>query len=490
MCNSIVDAMMQNSRRFPEKTALADSRGKYSYRELAESVSRAAGWMEANGISAGDRIIVECTQNASFIILGLACELLEAVFVPIEKKTTVDRATHTYQEVGAKCVIGQSDYSQIGAFYNSSQVMDELREFAANRQDCSRKAGTAERLFTTGTTGQPKGIIISNGANVAIAENISSGVKMTSDTVELIPLPLSHSHGLRTCYANLFAGCTAVVIDGVMNIGQFFGLIEKYRVNALDISPTLAKLLLKIAQKGLVKYADEIEYIEIGTAVLENDTKEQLKAIFTGTRLYNFYGSTEAGRSCVLDFNEFDDTGCVGYPTQNASVLVVDDNRDKMNSSKENPGLIAVSGKMMMDGYFRSEELTKETVVDGVLYTSDLGYIDEAGRVYVIGRKDDIINYKGIKIAPEEIENVAVRYKGIKDCACIPIEDPVCGQAPKLFVSLYPLESVNMQQFMDYLKTNLESNRVPVSIEIMEQIPRSWNGKLQRKRLKGYEINS
>ena len=105
-----------------------------------------------------------------------------------------------------------------------------------------------------------------------------------------------------------------------------------------------------------------------------------------------------------------------------------------------------------MDGYFRSEELTKETVVDGVLYTSDLGYIDEAGRVYVIGRKDDIINYKGIKIAPEEIENVAVRYKGIKDCACIPIEDPVCGQAPKLFVSLYPLESVNMQQFMDYLK--------------------------------------
>ncbi len=489
MCNSIVDAVIQNSRKFPEKTAIADSSGKYSYRELAEAVSRTAGWMASAGVSAEDYVLAECTQDAAFILLGLACELLRAVFVPVEKKATAERVAHTYQEVGARCIIGQTDYTQVGVFYSCSQIMCESSRFDADMQDRSRKNGTAEILFTTGTTGQPKGIIISNGANIAIAENISAGVRMTPDTVELIPLPLSHSHGLRTCYANLFTGCTSVVIDGVMNVGLFFSMIDQYGVNALDISPTLAKLLLKIARKGLAKYADKIDYIEIGTAVLEDDTKEQLKAIFTGARLYNFYGSTEAGRSCVLDFNEFDDTGCIGYPSKNASFFIVDDNRNKIDSSKENPGLIAVSGSMMMDGYFGSEALTKETVVNGVLYTCDLGYIDEAGRIYVIGRKDDIINYKGIKIAPEEIENIAARYQGISDCACVPVEDRVCGQVPKLFVSLSSAEAFDMREFMAYLKENLESSRIPASVEIISRIPRSANGKLQRKRLREHETN-
>ena len=143
-----------------------------------------------------------------------------------------------------------------------------------------------------------------------------------------------------------------------------------------------------------------------------------------------------------------------------------------------------MSGSMMMEGYFDSEELTKKTLVDGVLYTSDLGYIDQEGRIYVLGRQDDVINYKGIKIAPEEIEQTASRYTGVKDCCCVPLEDPVCGQVPKLFVSVLPSHPFDKKDFMAYLRKNLEPGRVPAAVELIDQIPRSSNGKILRKRLR------
>ena len=498
MYSSITAAILENSRRFPEKIAVADKDRQYTYEELKRAACRMARWLETAGVEPGDSVLAECTQDADYLVLDLACGFAGAVFVPLEKKATEERVSRVYAATGARCIIGRTDYSRGGKFYDLSAVLEESLAFADDGAEyCEGTEGqapgerrAAEILFTTGTTGQPKGIVISDRANVAIAENISAGVRMTPDTVELVPLPLSHSHGLRTCYANLFSGATVVLADGVMNVGLFFRLMDTYGVNALDLSPTIAQLLLKIARKGLEQHAGGIEYMEIGTAFLEDSTKQQLKALFPNARLYNFYGSTEAGRSCVLDFNAFDDTGCIGYPSKNASFLIVDERRQEMESSKKNPGLIAVSGSMMMNGYFGSEELTRETLVNGVLYTSDLGYIDQEGRVYVLGRKDDVINYKGIKIAPEEIEETAAKYAGVADCCCVPMADPVCGQVPKLFLSADAPEKFDNKDFMDYLRRNLEPGRIPAEVEIIDKIPRSANGKLQRKRLRENEKKS
>ncbi len=487
MYSSIIEAVLEHGINNPDKLAIADTERSYTYGELAGVISQMAAELSALFIQPGSYVLAECTQDARFLILDMACELLGAVFVPLEKKMTEERVKTIYEETKAQCIIGETDYSQLGRYYSMESVWKQLDRFPTQAYQYTEKFSVAEILFTTGTTGKPKGIVISHHANVAIAENIQYGVRMTSETVELIPLPLSHSHGLRTCYANLLNGSAVVILDGVMNVGLFFQLIDGFHVNAIDISPTLAKLLLKIARKGLQKYAGTITYMEIGTAVLDEDTKEKLKTIFPASRLYNFYGSTEAGRSCVLDFNKTDFKGCIGYPSKNATFYIVNEDREVMESSKENPGLIAVKGSMMMDCYLNSEQLTRDTLVDGVLYTSDLGYIDEAGRVYVLGRNDDIINYKGIKIAPEEIETIAAKYDGIVDCACVPVQDVLCGQVPKLFIEISRTEEYDEKKFMDYLKNNLEQSRVPAAIEVIDKIPRSANGKLQRKKLRGEE---
>ena len=484
MYSSIVQAVQAHAQRTPNHLAVADAERVYTYQELAIAASQAAKVLREIGVEEKDAVLVECTQKASFLILDLACEQIGAVFIPLERKMTEARVCSIYEETKAKCVIAETVY-EVAHFFSLTELSEKIEMQSHTWEAYEEKNPVAEILFTTGTTGQPKGIVISHRANLTIAENIQYGTQMTRQTVELVPMPLSHSHGLRTCYANFLNGSAVVLLDGVMNIALFFEMIEKFGVNALDLSPTLAKLLLKIARRGLVKYSQVIDYIEIGTAFLDDELKGKLKEIFPESRLYNFYGSTEAGRSCVLDFNQMDFTGCIGYPSKNASFLIVDEEHNAIQSSRENPGLLAVCGPMMMDGYLGNEALTKTVLIDGVLYTNDLGYIDMEGRVYVLGRQDDVINYKGIKIAPDEIETVAMQYAGIKDCACIPVQDPVRGQVPKLYV----MAAVNYseQELFAVLRNGLEATRVPVFIETIDQIPRSSNGKLQRKKLREYD---
>ena len=362
MYSSIVQAVQAHAQRTPNHLAVADVERDYTYEELAVAASQAVKVLQEIGIKEKDAVLVECTQKATFLILDLACEQIGAVFIPLERKMTEARVCSIYEETEAKCVIAETVY-EVAHFCSLTDLLEKMEMQPHTWEAYEEKNPVAEILFTTGTTGQPKGIVISHQANIAIAENIQYGTQMTGQTVELVPMPLSHSHGLRTCYANLLNGSAVVLLDGVMNIALFFEMIEKFGVNALDLSPTLAKLLLKIARRGLVKYSQVIDYIEIGTAFLDDELKGKLKEIFPSSRLYNFYGSTEAGRSCVLDFNQMDFTGCIGYPSKNAAFLIVDDEHHVMQSSKENPGLLAVRGPMMMDGYLGNEELTRTVLM-------------------------------------------------------------------------------------------------------------------------------
>lgn len=502
MYKSIMDAIVRHGEETPDRLAVADSERSYSYREFIEYVRKCAVCLlrlkdERNVLDEQSFALIECTQDALFLALKMACEITGVVFVPYEKDALVSRVEMLQRDTGAFVIIGQDLYRELPGFFHVSdfrsqvdevlEVTNPVGDFAFCQWMKSVKSDSvAEILFSTGTTGKPKGIMLSNAANVAVAENIIDGVCMEKEAVELIPLPLSHSHGLRTCYANLLNGSAVVICDGITNIGLYFSMIDTYHVNALDISPTLARLLLRVAKAGLKKISDSILYIEIGTAVLDDDTKERLKQIFGQTRLYNFYGSTEAGRCCALNFREKDFSGCIGKPTRHSTFMVVDDDRQVIASSFENPGLICVSGAMMMSGYFRDEALSRETVIDGVLYTSDLGYIDENGLVFLIGRKDDVINYKGIKIAPEEIESVVLKNDQIASCACVPKQDAICGQVPKLFVELHPSAQSDFdpEAFIQYLKEHLDAGRVPVEVQVIEEIPKSSNGKILRKQLR------
>jgi len=175
---------------------------------------------------------------------------------------------------------------------------------------------------------------------------------------------------------------------------------------------------------------------------------------------------------------------CVGQPNRNAHIFIVDDEYNEMQSSETNQGLIAIKGDVVMNGYYNEPELTKEVLRDGVVYTNDLGYIDENGFVYMLGRRGDVINIGGLKIAPTEVENVVLRYDGIAECACFGVADKMGGCAPKLNIVVKAGCDVNVSELKAFMTGHLEAYKIPKIVEIVEEIPKTANGKINRKELK------
>ena len=177
---------------------------------------------------------------------------------------------------------------------------------------------------------------------------------------------------------------------------------------------------------------------------------------------------------------------CIGKATKNARFIFTDEKRNIVEADEEHPAFLATGGAQNMREYFHEPLLTEQTMKDGYIYTNDLGYIDPEGYIYCLGRQDDVINFAGVKISPDEIEQEALKCEGVKDAACVPVADKTYGQVPKLFVSLKEgYEGFSEKACLDSLKGRLDANKVPKYVVVTDEIPRTGNGKIQRKKLIG-----
>ncbi len=441
-------------------------------------------------LNTGDKLMAECNQTVPYLILDLACELAGIVFIPVENQASFERKTTIAKETESTLWVHDSEALPSVTSVSYEELFrgtDQFQPAVPDRETVCFPDGKAiaEILYTTGTTGTSKGIVITNEANVALAENIKYGVNMKAENVEIIPVPISHSHGLRCCYANLLNGGTIVLVDGLLRVQVLFDLMTRYHVTAMDVSPNAALMLIKLSKGSFWKYAGKLDYIQLGTASLPESLKIDLVKNLPGVHLYNFYGSTESGRSCVLDFSiDSGKVSCIGKPTVNSEIVFTNDNRQFITATETNPGLLASRGTMNMHCYWKNPQLTEETMRNNYIFTNDLGYMDPDGYVYVFGRKDDVINYNGIKIAPSEIEEIAVRFEGIRDAACVPMPDKTgAGQAPRLFIVAENETSFNKKGFSEFLSKHIDGNKVPKRIDILDEIPRTFNGKIKRKDL-------
>lgn len=482
--NSIVELVAKQAQLHPDGLCIVDEKSAYTYLDTWKKVRHTAQVLTELNIRKKDCVIVECTQDFEFLVCNLSCELIGAIFVPIEYKSSLEKIRMISKETDAKLLIYETIFDLPLTKIEKKVFFERKAENTEKAFSYPSKEMTAEILYTTGTTGRSKGVEITNGNNIALAENIKYGTEMKRNNVELIPLPLSHSHGLRTFYANMLNGGAVVLCSGVSQVKRIFEWVDQYQISSMDLSPSAVLILIKLSKGKFFDLNEQLDYIEIGTAALEEDTKKLLMDGFSDVRLYNFYGSTESGRSSILDFSkERGRSRCIGKPAVNAEFVVTDEDRKIISSSSERLGLLASAGAMNMKGYWKQPELTNEIMQNGFIYSNDLGYIDKEGFIYIVGRKDDVINCGGLKIAPEEIEESVKKYEGILDCACVPIEDHITGQAPKIFIVVQEPEKFQKKEFIRFLGRFIDEKKMPKEIEIIAEIPRTYNGKIQRKKL-------
>ena len=269
-----------------------------------------------------------------------------------------------------------------------------------------------------------KGIKITHRTNRAIAENVIDSTRLEYDDVELIPTPINHSLGLRRYYGAMYRGSSIGIVEGVVFADKFFEMIEKYKITAIALVPAMLSILLRFSAERLSGLDGKLRFIELGSAALSDDDKMKLCELLPSVRLYNTYGATESGCTCILDFNRYRDKKfCIGRLTINTKIHFVDEDGKEYQADQNNPGCLVFEGPMNMKGYWKEPELNASILKNGKIYTDDVGYCGEDGMIYLLGRKDDVINSGGNKIAPQEIENVAMEYGKIKECACVPVKD-------------------------------------------------------------------
>lgn len=479
MFNSIVEAIKENSITFPDKKCLIDSSGEYTYKEYFELISKIAKKLSDDGIKKKERIVIKSSQTVLFLATLHAIHLIGAVAVPLEKTVKEERVLQVYEEAEAVLFITDKALPQVksleySAFDNLENA--ELKDFPESMDDSTI-------LFTTGTTGKSKGILLSHGADVAVAENVIDGTKMKKDNIEVLPMPLNHSFSLRRYYANMINASTVILLNGVIFVKKFFDCFDKYGACSAAMAPSALSIIFKLSGEKISEYNDKIDYIQFGGSYMQENEKAEISRLLPDVRLYNFYGSTEAGCSCITDFNKNNENPHnIGKPTVNSIIKFVDEFDNEINTDEDHPARLITGGTMIMNEYINNPEITAETLKNGFIYSNDLGYFDENGDVIMLGRIDDVIVCGGQKISPVEIEDVCNRYDGIDECAVIGVDDELMGQIAKLFIVTN--DRYNEADLVQFLNDRLEGFQVPKVIQVIKEIPKTFNGKPLKRELK------
>lgn len=489
---SILHTIKAHAENTPGKLCAGDKKRQVTYREFWLMLQRAASFLRRSGIGSGTVVSIRACQKLEYLVALLGVQLAGGIACPLEKAIKDLRIIEIMNFVDSSVCIAEKPVMN-ASIHNLSlgEVFQQAENAANDIIDFTLPKGPepSEILFTTGTTGKSKGIEVSFATNVCIAQNVLDSVSMASDEVELITTPASHSLAIRRVYGALYNGSSLVLTDGVKFLDDFFEMLDRYQVTAITFVPAILEQLLKYGGERFSTYKSQLNYIQIGSAPLPETSKKTLSNILGGVRLYNTYGSTESACTAILEFSRYPDKkNCIGRLTVNSTILFVDEERNLVEATPDSPGYLAFSGGMNMMGYYREPELTAEVLDEnGIVYTNDLGYCGKDGLIYLLGRKGDVINMGGIKVAPTEIEEVAMQCSMVKDCACVPVPDEITGEAIKLFLSLNEECQFNQKELTKFLLDRLEALKVPKIYEVIEKIPRTFNGKIVRKELKERE---
>ncbi|WP_026654829.1 class I adenylate-forming enzyme family protein [Butyrivibrio sp. AE3003] len=436
-------------------------------------------------VNKGDKVVVKATQTLSYCICYFAIHLSGGVFVPLEKSMADEKITNIVKETNAKVYIAIKDIPGLNTKYINTKEVEQLAE--SNYDDTWEYAlpklmDSADIMYTTGTTGKAKGVEVTHSVLLATADNYISGFEIKKNNVMAVPGPMNHVNPLRKLYMSIKNGSTIIILNGLMNMKAFFDTLDNQGVTSLCLPPAFLRLIWQHSGDKLADYAGQIDFVETSTAPVTEYDKETLRKQLPKSRLYNNYGLSECGAMVMYDFNEYRDkgAGCVGRPMINSNVIIVDDDRRPIVSSKENMGLIANRSSINMKGYYNAPDITAQVLVDGVVYTNDIGYFDEEGFLYVVGRQNDTINIGGLKVEPTDVEEVALTMGEIRDCICTAIDDDITGKALKLYVVVKDGYEFDSAKVIRYLSERLESYQVPKLIETIAEVPRNYVGKPDR----------
>ena len=438
--NCIERYIERNATLYPDKTAIVCNGEHCTYTMLHERISRKATALRATGFREGQIVCLRALPTLDYLVDYFAYHVAGYVVAPLEK----DLPEASFQKIAS-----------------------ELCPHTVPK-------GSADILYTTGTTGRSKGVIISHEAIIADAENLIDGQGFSHDLAFVVNGPLNHIGSLSKLYPLMMLGATAIIVDGLKDLNLFFDAFQYPAPKmATFLVPASIRMLLQFGAAQLAALADKMDFIETGAAAISQADMEALCRLLPNTRLYNTYASTETGIISTYNYNDGKCVaGCLGRPMKHSEIIITD------------KGLIACKGRTLMTGYVGDNQCSmvngQWSMVD-IVYTSDMGMLDADGMLHLTGREDDVINVGGFKVAPTEVEDAALAFPDVEDCVCIPVDHIITGKALKLLVVMKDGKALDRKALALHLKTRLEPYKIPMLYSQVDKVERTFNGKINRK---------
>lgn len=477
----LLKAIQVNAVRCSDKRAVCGANGEeVSYSQLKDNIGRTAAFLHSLGLRQGDRIAISAQKDLEFIYVYLAAHALGVVNIVVDAESNRQKLDYILNLMQPRVAFG-FDCTQCRTINYKDIDFDCPIVY---KKTFLTQDDVADLIFTTGTTGKPKGVQLSHYNIFSSATNINSFIGNTEDEIEVLGLPLCHSFGLGRLRCSLIKGATMVLLGNFANLKLFFNALEQYHATGFGMVPAVWAYIRKFSGTRISKYASQIKYIEIGSATMPIPSKEELCELFPNTRICMHYGLTEASRSAFMEFHTCRNRlATIGKPVSDKV-----DVRIFGEDGKELPngviGELCVKGNMVMIGYYQ-KEANKDAWYGDYFRTGDSGYKDADGWLYLVSRIKEIINVGGKKVSPVEIEDAICLMDGVEDCICIGVPDPngVLGEVIKCYV-LRGGCKLTLEEIHHGLEGKLETYKIPAIWDWIDVIPKTSSGKKQRLQLK------
>jgi long-chain acyl-CoA synthetase len=505
----VQEFLARSAARLPEKVALVCDGRRLTFAELDAMTDRLAGALAEGGVRRGDRVVLYLRNSVEAVVGIFAVLKAGAVFVCVDASAKPGRLTRILNDCTAVALITDDRTSGVTLKDLPSEVPSLSRvvvcgpvapeaDAAVSSYDEIQAATWATPLpapgvesdlaclvYTSGSTGEPKGVMCDHGNVDFASDSIIAYLGNTEDDVVLDVLPLSFDYGLYQLLMAVKFGGTLVLERSFAYPALALQRIREERVTGFPGVPTVFATLLRMDRSAFD--LTSLRYLTNTAAALPLRLISELRHAFPGVTLFSMYGLTETKRTLYLPPDQLDRRpGSVGIPIPGTEAWIEDEAGHRLKAGET--GELVVRGRHVMRGYWESPEATAERFRPGVVpgerlcYSGDLFRMDDEGYFYFVSRTDDIIKCRGQKVAPREVEDVLHMLPGVT-AAVVGVPDPIAGEVVKAFV-VCGEESLTEAKVVAHCRAHLEEHKVPTYVEFRSGLPTSSSGKVSKNGLR------
>ncbi len=491
----------------PEKTAIkdGDTGREYTYGEFYRVTLQAALYLrEKHQIKAGDRVAVLSANELEYVFLFFAVQRLGAILVPVNFRLTEREISHIISDSAPKLLLFQNEYLGIAeslrAKFNFSIEQfvpsnDSKNSFATEISEYKKQLNTSELaaasqfagqensevmiLYTSGTTGSPKGAVLTHKSIFWNSLNTSISLNLTQSDCAVIFLPFFHTGGWNVLTTPFLHRGAKLVFLKKFDAGQILQISAKEKATVLFGVPTTMDMMAHYPQFGTIDLT-AIRYAIVGGEPMSTELIKKWHN--KGIPVRQGYGLTEFGPN-VFSLRQEDSLrkiGSIGFANFYIDTRIVDETGNTLGADEI--GELALKGPMCMKEYWKNPIATSETIRDGWFYTGDLVRKDQEGYYFIVGRKKDMYISGAENVYPPEVEQVLLKLGGIREAAVIGVPDEKWGEVGRAFI-VKEDEALSEESILNYCSVNLAKFKIPKKIVFLTALPKGDSGKILKKNL-------